>query len=102
MNRDTWNGLVTQDKEAIQRAAQTAYMALGPAMDKSFDTMVGDLKKAGVKLRLLDQRELDAWNTATKYQNVQTAWVNEQENKGVKDAVLVLKRVDALLSTAKK
>ena len=102
MNRDTWNGLAKEDKEAIQRAAQTAYKALGPVMDKSFDSMAGDLKQAGVKLRLLDQKELDAWNTATKYQDVQTAWVNEQENKGVKDAVLVLRLVDAILGTATK
>ena len=55
-------------------------------MDKSFDDMVGDLKKAGVKLRLLERQELDAWNTSTKYRNVQTAWIKDQESKGVKDA----------------
>ena len=102
MNRNTWDGLAKQDKEAIQRAAQTAYKTLGSVMDRGFDDMVGDLKKAGVKLRLLDRNEVDAWNTATKYQNVQTAWVNEQESKGVKDAGLVLKKLDAILGAVAK
>lgn len=102
MNRNTWDGLAKEDKEAIQRAAETAYKALGPVMDNSFDAMVGDLKKSGVKVRLLEHKELDAWNTATKYEDVQTAWVKEQESKGVKDALVVVKKVDAILSTAKK
>lgn len=102
INRNTWVGLAQEDKEAIQRAAQTAYKSLGSVMDKSFDDMVGDLKKAGVRLRLLERKELDAWNTATKYQNVQAAWVNDQESKGVKDAALVLKKVDAILGTVTK
>ncbi len=52
MNRATWNGLAPEDKQAIQRAAETAYKTLGKVMDKSFDAQVDDLKKAGVTLRL--------------------------------------------------
>ena len=102
MNRDTWNGLTKEDKEAVQRASETAYKALGSVMDKSFDAQVEDLKKAGVKVRLLDQKELNAWTTTTRYEDVQTAWVKEQESKGVQDAGLVVKKVDAILSTARK
>jgi TRAP-type C4-dicarboxylate transport system substrate-binding protein len=96
MNRATWNGLAPEDQQAIQRAAETAYKTLGQVMDRSFDAQVDDLKKAGVKLRLLDPKELAAWNTTTNYQAVQATWARDQENKGVKDAVQVLKQVDAL------
>ena len=102
MNRTTWNGLAKEDKEAIQRAAETAYKTLGTVMDKSFDAQVDDLKKAGVTLRLLDRPELNAWNTTTNYRSVQEAWAKDQENKGVKDASLVLKQIDAVLGAATK
>lgn len=97
MNRDTWNGLASEDKAAIQRAAETAYRALGPAMERSFDTMIGDLKKSGANVRLLEPKEVDAWKTATKYQEVQSAWVKTQESMGVKDAGPVLGKVSTIL-----
>ena len=96
MNRTTWDGLAKEDKEAIQRAAETAYKALGPVMDTSFDAMLADLRKAGVKTRVLERKEVDAWNIATRYQDVQAAWAKDQESKGVKDGALVLKKVDAI------
>lgn len=102
MNRNTWDGLAKEDKAAIQRAAQTAYQALGPVMDNSFDTMVGELKNAGVKIRLLEQKELDAWNTATRYQDVQTAWVKEQDGEGVKDAGPILGKVSTIMDEVVK
>ena len=102
MNRDTWERLATEDRQAIQRAAETAYKALGPVMESSFDTMVDDLKTAGVKLRLLPHKELDDWNATTRAADVQATWAREQESKGVRDAVLVMKQVDAILKAAQK
>lgn len=102
MNRDTWDGLAQEDREAIQRAAVTAYKALGPVMNTSFDAMVSDLKKAGVRTRLLDRAEIDAWTVATKYADVQSAWAMDQESKGVVNATAVLKKVDAILRAATK
>ncbi|MEO8410252.1 MAG: TRAP transporter substrate-binding protein DctP [Propionivibrio sp.] len=98
MNRDTWNGLAKEGQEAIQRAAETAYQSLGAVMDRSFDTQVEDLKKAGATTRLLARQEVDAFKTATKYQKVQAAWVKEQEGQGVKDAGTVLEKVSTLLN----
>ncbi len=63
MNRVTWNGLAPEDRESIQRAAQTAYTHLGRVMDQSFDAMVDDLKKSGAKVGLLNGRELKVWKT---------------------------------------
>ena len=96
MNRTTWDGLAKEDKEAIQRAAATAYQALGPVMDTSFAAMVADLRAAGVKTRLLERKEVDAWTAATRYPDVQAAWAKDQESKGVKDVAAVLKKVDAI------
>lgn len=100
MNRDTWSGLDREDQQAIQRAAETAYQALGPVMDASFDTLVGDLQKADVNVRQLEPQEVAAWKTATRYQAAQATWVKEQEALGVKDAGRVVQKVSALLDEA--
>ncbi len=102
MNRDTWNGLATEEKQAIQRAAEIAYKALGPVMDSSFDNMVSTMRKDGVKVRLLERKEVDAWKTATKYQEVQAAWVRAQQGKGVKAAGPVLEKVGTRMNDAMK
>ena len=43
--------------------------------------MVGDMKKEGVKVRLLEQKELGSWTAATRYPDIQAAWVKDQEGK---------------------
>ena len=64
--------------------------------------MVGDMKKDGVKVRLIEQKELDAWDATTRYQDVQAAWVKEQEGKGISEARTVLEKVRSILSGARK
>lgn len=100
MNRNTWNGLAQEDKEAIQRAAEIAYSQLGHVMDESFDTMIDDLRKAGVGVRLLENKELDAWKTSTKYEEIQATWVKEQDGNGAKDARPVLEKIKVILNDA--
>ena len=102
MNKNTWDGLAGEDRLAIQRAATIAYKTLGAVMDSSFDAMVGDIKKDGVKVRLIEQKELDAWDATTRYQDVQAAWVKEQEGKGISEARTVLEKVRSILSGARK
>ncbi len=100
MNRATWNGLPQQDKEAIQRAATTAYAQLGRVMDESYTAMVADLKKSGLTLRELDSKELATWASATDSRRVQAAWAADQQAKGVKDAVPVLRQLTTLVDAA--
>jgi TRAP-type C4-dicarboxylate transport system substrate-binding protein len=102
MNRDTWNGLTQEDKQAIQRAAQTAYKALGALMDRSFDAQLASLRKGGATIRILDSKEVQAFNTATKYQDAQALWVKAQEREGVNHAGEVVKKVNAVLKQAMK
>ncbi|MES2611892.1 MAG: TRAP transporter substrate-binding protein DctP [Pseudomonadota bacterium] len=100
MNQGTWNALAQQDRDAIQRAATTAYAQLGRVMDESYATMVADLRKAGLQLRELNRAELAAWSATTDHRAVQTAWANDQQAKGVKDAVPVLKKLTELVDHA--
>jgi len=102
MNKDTWDGLASEDRQAIQRAAETAYKTLGSVMDSSFDAMVADMRKEGVKVRLLERKELDAWSTTTQYQDAQAAWVKDQEGKGNQEARAVMEKVRAMLGDAMK
>ena len=100
MNRKTWDGLAKQDQAAIQRAAETAYQALGPVMDSSFDAMVGEMKQKGVNIRLLQDKEVNAFKTAARYRDVQAAWVKEQEGKGVKNVGATMQKVGTMLNEA--
>ena len=102
MNRDTWNGLAKEDQEAIRRATETAYQALGKVMDRSFYTQLVDLEKVGATVRQLAPKEVETWKMATRYQAIQAAWAKEQEGKGVTDAGAVMKKVSAILNDSMK
>nr|WP_321238248.1 TRAP transporter substrate-binding protein DctP [uncultured Tolumonas sp.] len=102
MNQNTWDKLAKEDQLAIQRAAITAYKTLGTVMDSSFNTMISDMRKEGVKVRELESNEVTAWKTKTDYKNVQAAWVKEQEDKGIKDAGAVLHKVSLMMDAAQK
>jgi hypothetical protein len=71
-------------------------------MDQSFDAMVKDLATEGVKVRLLENNEVAAFETAVKYQDVQAAWVKAQDGKGVKDVGPTMEGVRAVLKDAMK
>ena len=98
MNREVWNGLAQEDQQAIQRAAETAYKALGATMDRRFDAQLEELRKNGTTIRLLERTEVQAFQTATRYEEAQAVWVKEQENKGAKDAGAVVKKVSFILN----
>jgi TRAP-type C4-dicarboxylate transport system substrate-binding protein len=100
MNSNTWEGLSREDKEAIQRAAETSYNALGLVMDSSFNIMLADLSKNGAKVRQLDNSEVETWTATTRYAEVQAGWVKEQDSKGVKDAGTVLQKVTEIMDAA--
>ena len=102
MNQETWNDLAPEDKQAVQRAAAIAYKSLGDVMDSSFDAMTKEMKQEGAKLRFLKRRELNAWEKATKYREIQANWMKEQQGKGVKDAGSTMEKVRAILQDSTK
>lgn len=102
MNKDTWDGLAKEDQDAISRAAEVAYKALGPVMNSSFDTLIEEMKTDGVNIRILSPWELAQWKTATRYEEVQSTWVKEQEDKGMKNAGPVLEKVRAIMNDIMK
>lgn len=98
MNEKSWGKLTPKDRDAIQRAAQTAYQSMGSVMDSSFNTQIDDLRKAGATVRILKPQEVAQWQTTTHYQAAQAKWIKEQEVKGVKDAGTVMKQVNAIMN----
>ncbi|WP_035899379.1 TRAP transporter substrate-binding protein DctP [Leeuwenhoekiella sp. MAR_2009_132] len=102
INKDTWNGLAEEDKEAIQRAAKTSYESLGNVMNNSFDVQMETLSKEGTNVRILNDEEVDEFETATRFQEVQELWAKEQREKGVQDVELVLEKVMKLLNETMK
>ena len=102
INKDTWNGLAEEDKEAIQRAAKTSYESLGNVMDNSFNVQMEALRKEGTTVRVLNDKEVDEFKTVTRFQEVQKQWAKEQKEKGVLDVELVLDKVMKLLNETMK
>jgi TRAP-type C4-dicarboxylate transport system substrate-binding protein len=98
MNKEVWNGLALADKDAIRRAAETSYQTLGSVMDRSFDSQLDDLRKAGASVRILNPDEVKRWETATRYREVQSAWAEDQKSKGVEDAGTALAKVTSLMN----
>jgi TRAP-type C4-dicarboxylate transport system substrate-binding protein len=102
MNKQTWDGLAKEDREAIRRAAEIAYKSLGAVMDKSIDSQIEDLKKEGASVRILKKDEVMKWQAATRYQEVQASWVKEQEAKGVKEAGATMDKVTHIMNDTMK
>lgn len=98
MNKETWNNLEKEDQLAIQRAAEIAYKSLGKVMDKSFKVKMQELKNAGVNYRILTNKELRDFEAAAKFQEVQENWANEQKEKGIQEAPIVLEKVKNILN----
>lgn len=102
MNRDAWDGLDREDREAIGRAAETAYKTLGDAMDRGFEAQMKELEQSGASVRILEPDELSRWETAIRCRDVQETWAKEQEGKGLKDAGRIMESVRAILEEARR
>ncbi|MCW5706957.1 TRAP transporter substrate-binding protein DctP [Shinella sp.] len=98
MNKDVWNSLAQEDKDAIGRAAKKSYETLGDVMEKSFDAQLDDLKKAGATVRVLSTDEVARFETATRYKEVQAAWAEERRTEGVTDAAAAIGQVTSIIS----
>ncbi|WP_407915105.1 hypothetical protein [Kitasatospora sp. NE20-6] len=97
MNREVWNGLPQNDRQAVRRAVQKSYRTAGQVMDSSFDTEVEDLRRAGANVRILGPDELRRWRTATRYREVQAARVEDQRARGIVDARAALAAVTSIM-----
>ena len=102
MNAGVWERLAQEDKDAIGRAADTAYRTLGGVMDSSFDAMVKDMTAEGAKIRLLETSEVLAFAKATRFEEVQAAWARAEEAKGQRGAGEMIEKVRALLRDSVK
>lgn len=98
MNRDVWNGLAQEDRDAIRRAAESAYSALGSVMETSFEAMVKAMRREGATIRLLDKSEADSFAAAARYRDVQAAWARAEEDKGVANVGATMEKVRAIMN----
>lgn len=102
INTKTWNELSEDDRAAIQRAAQTAYSKLGSVMDRAYDSMLEDLRKAGSTVRVLEDSEVEAFARATDYRRVQQRWASAQETNGIGGVSDTLARLTTLVDAASR
>lgn len=97
MNKAAWNSLAQEDRDAIGRAAAKSYETLGEVMEKSFNTQLEDLTKAGATVRALSTEEVARFETATSYKEVQAAWAEDQRTQGVADAAATIGKVTSIM-----
>lgn len=102
MNHKVWNGLAQEDKDAITRAANTAYKVAGSMMDHSVEPQLDALRKDGANVRVLQHSEVTYWQEVTGYQDIQANWVKNQEGAGVKDVASTLQKVSKVMEEAMK
>jgi hypothetical protein len=67
-------------------------------MDSSFDNQLDDLRNSGAKVRILERSEVASWASATRYQDVQAAWVKQQQDIGNKDVSHAMEKVKAIMN----
>ncbi len=97
INKDVWATLTQRDKNAIARATEKSYRALGAVMDKSFETQLDDLRKAGASVRTLTAEEVQHWADLTRYTDVQAIWAQDQKSKGVEGIDAVVTKVRSIM-----
>lgn len=100
MNADTWESLAAEDQDAIRRAAAASYESQGDVMDRSLDAMLAEMKSEGVKVATADAGDVEAFETATRYREIQATWAKDQAAKGVADVSETLDKVQMILSKA--
>ncbi len=98
MNKQVWDELAQEDKDAVHRATETSYQSLGSTMDESFNTQLDDLRAAGASVRILDRREVERWAADIGYREIQSAWVRSQEAKGVAGVGATLDAVTSIMT----
>ncbi len=98
VNRDVWDALPPVDRLAVQRATVRAYRTLGAEMDRSFDTQLDALRQAGADVRILTAGEVERWQTATRYREVQAAWAEQQKAAGIADVDAVRRGVTRVMN----
>lgn len=89
MKKTVWEGLASEDQQAIRQAAAFAYQTLGSVMDTSFDTQIADLRAAGATVRVISKDEARVWQVATRYQEAQAAWAATQLETGIAAAPVI-------------
>jgi TRAP-type C4-dicarboxylate transport system substrate-binding protein len=100
INKQRWESLSQEDKEAIRRAAARTEKIMGITLDNSLQQLTEVMKQRGAHITPLTNDELQAWQQASRYQQVQTDWVKQQQANGISNVDGTLKAVTDLLEQA--
>ena len=93
MNKNAWDGLTDEDRQAIIKAGEISYDRLGAVMDESFLRQLETLRADNAEVRLLTDDEVKFWEQSSDYRAAQEKWTGEQASKGLVSAADVLNRI---------
>ncbi len=97
MNKSVWDALAREDREAIRRAGEKSYTALGPVMDASFDNQLKDLRAAGATVRSLTHEEVARWQDGIGVPGIQSQWAEDRRADGI-NAKAALDAVSSIMA----
>ena len=98
VNKDVWDNLTDEDKQAVENAADLAYNKLGEVMTTSFLKQLETLREDNAVIRLLSDDEVNFWEHESQYEAVQDKWVNE--NISAKEVLNKIRRYMARFTGA--
>lgn len=99
MNKQHWESLTEEDRQAIHRAAERTEKTLGITLDSSLKEMMSRMNQHGAHAQFLTPGELESWQNISRYQAVQANWVASQKIEGVSNAKDILSAVQAELKS---
>ena len=82
VNKDVWDSLSDENKQAFERAAQAAAGKLGELMDAALPELLQKLRNDGAEVRFLSDAEVEEWKRLTQYRTAQDSWIEEQRRSG--------------------
>ena len=102
MNLNRWNALPAKDKQAIERAADKTYKAMGKMMDQSYEQLLQQLNNEGCTVRRLSHEEVSDFVTTARQSEVQQQWVSQKESEGISHVRLVFENLHKIIEMKKE
>ena len=96
VNNDVWEGLSEEDRQGILKAAEIASAKYADAYNGAIDQIFDAQVKAGMKVRYLEQSEVDKWVEICKSANAPEIWLKDLKDMKVQNAEAIVEKILAL------
>lgn len=101
ININTWKKLSKEDQDAITRASQKVSKEIfGPMFVKEYSVIMADQKKAGAKIVIWKEEDLNKWKNNPGVKVAKEIWIKEAKEAGIKEPEKVMEAVGKIIREA--